>query len=465
MNQARKNIRFIIFVFVILFAAMIFYLIYAISVYGERWFVAPYNPRIASMKENIIAGTIYDREGAKLAWSEGEKRRYTADGSTRESVSHIVGDNFGLTRGAESFFAKYLYGFDEDAVERLTGVLQGEKRKGSDITLTISARLSDAILNTMGSRKGAVVVLNYKTGEVLASVSNPGFDPDKVKSYKGKTGSSVLFNRAFMGRYPPGSLFKVVTSAAVLENPELELQTRNCTGKTEIEAKEVTCAGETAHGEVDLNRAFTKSCNTFFAQQAVLLNGERLKTEAEKFGFNLDFLFDDMIVYMSKFTQGDTDIDIAWSGIGQYEDLITPLHAAMIAGTVANKGIMMEPRLLKSAVSPGASTLYTLYSKQYRNPVSEANANILKDMMLDVVKEGTGTGAKVSKLAVGGKTGTAEYTDEKGKKKEHAWFIGFIDDEKHPICLAVLLEGAGGGGKYAAPVAAKAFKKAVDLGY
>ena len=350
-------------------------------------------------------------------------------------------------------------------MERLTGVLQGEKRKGSDITLTIDSKLSNTILQAMGSHNGAVVLLNYKTGEVLASVSNPGFDPDKVKSYKGKTGSSVLFNRAFMGRYPPGSIFKVITTAAVLENPELQLPAQNCTGKTEIEGQEVVCAGETAHGEVDINKAFTKSCNTFFAQQAVLLKSEKLKKEAEKFGFNQDFLFDDIIVYMSKYTKGETDIDTAWSGIGQYEDLITPLHAAMIAGAVANKGSMMEPRLLKSAVSPGGRTLYTFFAKQFSSPISEANANTLKQMMISVVNGGTGTGAKVNKLTVGGKTGTAEYTDDKGKKKEHAWFIGFIDDESHPLAIAVLLEGAGGGGKNAAPVAAKAFKKAADLGY
>lgn len=465
MNQTRKNIRFTIFVFVILFAAMIFYLIYSVLVHGDRWFASQYNPRIANMKENMEAGTIFDSEGVKLAWSGGDHRQYTPDASTRESVSHIVGDNYGLTRGAESFFAKYLYGFDDDAVERLTGVLQGEKRKGSDIILTIDSKLSDTILKAMGNHNGAVVLMNYKTGEVLASVSNPGFDPGNVKSYKGKTGSSVLFNRAFMGRYPPGSLFKIITTAAVLENPELQLQTQNCTGKTEIEGQEVVCAGETAHGEVDINKAFTKSCNTFFAQQAVLLTSERLIKEAEKFGFNVDFLFDDMIVYMSKFREGEADIDTAWSGIGQYEDLITPLHAAMIAGTIANKGIMMEPRLLKSAVSPNGRTLYTFTAKQFKNPLSEANANTLKQMMIDVVKEGTGTAAKVNKLTVGGKTGTAEYTDEKGKKKEHAWFIGFIDDETHPLCIAVLLEGAGGGGKNAAPVAAKALKKAVDLGY
>ena len=465
MNNVRKNMRFLIFVFSVLFASMIFYLIYAVSVYGERWFVAPYNPRIENMKANIVAGSILDRSGTKLAWTDGDDRKYAADQSTRLAVSHIVGDPYGLTRGAESFFAKYLYGFDEDVVDRLTGVLRGNKRQGSNVTLTVDSKLSDTILSAMGKYQGAVVVLNYKTGEVLSSVSKPGFDPAKVKTYKGKTGSSVLFNRAFMGRYPPGSTFKVITTAAVLNNPGLKLADWNCMGQTEIGGEEVSCAGGEKHGEVDLNTAFTESCNTFFAQQSLKLNAERLKKEADNFGFNEDFLFDDMIVYMSVYNKPTSDIDTAWSGVGQFEDLVSPLHAAMIAGCIANKGLMMEPRLLYSADSVSGKKLYTFTSKQYRIPVSEASANQIKEMMIDVVNNGTGKPAKIKGVAVGGKTGTAQYTDDKGKTKEHAWFIGFIDDEKHPLAIAVLLEGAGGGGSHAGPVAAKAFKKAMDLGY
>jgi peptidoglycan glycosyltransferase len=465
MNDTRKNIRFLIFVFILLFAAMIFYLIYAISVYGERWFVSPYNPRIANMQENITAGAVLDRTGKKLAWSDGDDRKYIADESTRLAVSHVVGDPLGLTRGAETFFAKYLYGFDEDAVDRLTGLLQGSKRQGSNVTLTIDAKLSDTIRTAMGRRQGAVVLLNYETGEILSAVSNPGFDPAKVKTYKGKTGSTVLFNRAFMGRYPPGSIFKVITTAAVLDNPELKLATWDCTGETKIGGKEVSCAGDEQHGNVDLFSAFTESCNTFFARQTLKLGAEKLKKEAEKFAFNVDFMFDDIIAYQSMYETPEDDIDLAWSGVGQYKDLVSPLHAAMIAGCIANKGSMMEPRLLYSADSASGRKLYTFASKQYKNPISEANANELKKMMVNVVKEGTGTAAKVKGYTIGGKTGTAQYTDDKGKTKEHAWFIGFIDDAKHPLAIAVLLEGAGGGGRNSGPVAAKAFKKAIDLGY
>jgi len=465
MTDARKNIRFLIFVFVLLFAAMIFYLVYAITVYGERWFASPNNPRIGSVKGDVQAGTINDRNGEKLAWSNGEDREYSSDSSLRESVSHVVGDPYGMTRGAESFYAKYLYGFAEDAVERISDVLVGQKRRGSDVWLTVDAKLSDSILRAMGDRKGAVVILNYKTGEVLASVSNPAFDPYKIKSYSGKTGSTALFDRATMGRYPPGSTFKVITTAAVLENPELELKFHDCLGTAEIGGKDVQCAGKTAHGEEDLEEAFYKSCNTFFATQSLQLKGELLKKEAEKFGFNDDFMFDDMVAYQSVYSKPESDIDTAWSGVGQYKDLMTPLHAAMIAGSIANKGVMMEPKFLKTAQSPTGTVLYSLQTEVYRTPVSESVAGELKKLMLGVVSKGTGSAARVGGLKVGGKTGTAEYMDDKGKKKEHAWFIGFIDDTKHPLAVAVILEGAGSGGKYAAPVAKKALDKAVDLGY
>jgi peptidoglycan glycosyltransferase len=465
MTDARKNIRFLIFVFILLFAAMIFYLVYAISVYGDRWFASPNNPRIGSVKGDVQAGAINDRNGEKLAWSENEDRKYAGDSDLRAAVSHVVGDTYGMTRGAESFYAKYLYGFSEDAVERFSDVLTGQKRRGSDIWLTIDANLSKTILNDMGDRKGAAVLLNYKTGEILASVSNPAFDPYKIKDYTGKEDSTALFDRATMGRYPPGSTFKVITAAAALENPELELENHDCKGKTEIGGQEVQCAGETAHGEVDLTKAFYKSCNTYFATQAVKLTGDVLKKEADKFGFNVDFMFEDMVAYKSVYDEPASEIDTAWSGVGQYKDLLTPLHAAMIAGSVANGGVMMEPKLLKSAQSPSGTVLYGVQPKVYRTPVTTDIAGKLKELMLGVVTKGTGTGAKVSGLKIGGKTGTAEYTDDKGKKKEHAWFIGFIDSDKHPLAVAVLLEGAGGGGKYAAPIAGNAFEKAVDLGY
>jgi len=465
MTDIRKNIRFLIFVFILLFAATVFYLIYAVSVFGDRWFVSPYNPRIAAMRGNIQAGTVLDRTGKKLAWSNGEDREYSPDSSLRKSISHIIGDPYGMTRGAETFYAKYLYGFTEDVAERISDVIVGNERRGSDVTMTIDAELSDYILHAMGDRNGAVVLLNYKTGEILASVSNPGFDPYKIKNYKGKTGSTVLFNRAFMGRYPPGSLFKVITAAAVLENPQALLTGHVCEGTTKIGEDSVSCAGKTAHGKVDLNTAFTKSCNTFFAQQAVKLTGDTIFKEAEKFAFNKDFMFNDMIAYMSVYKKPAADIDTGWSGIGQYEDLISPLHAALIAAAVANKGVMMEPRLLKSAQSPGGSLLYAFQPKTLTQPLTGDIAGKLKAMMLDVVAKGTGSSAKVSGQKVGGKTGTAEYTDDKGKKKEHAWFIGFIDSDKHPLAIAVLLEGAGSGGRQAAPVASKAFKKAVALKY
>ena len=463
--NVKKNMKLIIVIFVMIFVSMIVYLGYSVSVYGQRWFASPYNPRLENIKSNVTPGSILDAQGEKLAWTEDGERRYVSDKNMRQALSHVVGDNYGMTQGAELLYAKYLFGFDSSFLDRLDEIFNQKERRGNDVQLTIDANLTESISDYMGSNQGAAVVLNYKTGEILASVSKPNFDPLDIKDYADDNESTVLFNRATMGRYPPGSTFKIITTAAVLENPELELEEYTCTGETIINGKEVSCAGGEVHGKVDLHKAFTVSCNTYFATQALKLGANRLNEAAESCGYNYDFLFNDLVLYESEYQVSSEETDVALSGIGQYKDLVTPLHAAMIAGAVANDGVMMQPRMLAAVISPSGKQTYTSSAKTFKTAVSADLAEELKEMMFDVVKSGTGTAAAMENYQVAGKTGTAEYNDEDGKLREHGWFVGFIDSDEHPLAVAVILEGVGSGGRNAAPVAKKALDRAIDLGY
>ncbi len=457
-NVLRKNIRTLLVVFIVMFAGLIVYLGYVVFMYGERWFVTPYNPRIQNMKTTIEAGDILDRDGRRLLYTEDGERKYIDNKDRRVSVAHIIGDGYGLTYGAQTFYAKYLFGFDKGSIERISDLLSGQERKGSDITLTIDAKLSAKAMEALGGSDGAVVIMNYETGEILASVSSPSFDPTDMSLFLEGGGESELVNRAFTGLYPPGSIFKIITAAALLNNDMADFETE-CEGSTEIDGQIITCWGE--HGDIDLEGAIEHSCNVYFAEASIVLGARAIEAEANRFLFNQELLFDDVVMGESVFETANNDVDGAWAAIGQYHDLITPLHACMIAGSIANDGVMMEPKLLLQ-VSDGSRTTYELSPRVAARPMDDTDK--LKEMMISVVQSGTGTGAAIDGYVVGGKTGTAEIFGEE-ENAAHAWFIGFVDDADHPLAIAVIMEKAGSGGANAAPAARMVLKKAIDLGY
>ena len=459
-NVLRRNITTLLVVFIIMFVGLIAYLGYAVSTYGERWFATVYNPRIQNMKTTIDVGDIVDRTGRELVYTDTNgEREYVDDTGMRIAAAHIVGDEYGLSYGAQTMYAKYLYGLDKDTFTRVEDLLTGAERTGSDVVLTVDAALCETAMDALDGNDGSVVVMDYTTGEILASVSSPSFDPNDMTLFLEGGGESELVNRAFSGLYPPGSIFKLVTAAALIENDMADFET-TCTGSTVVNGKEIACTGE--HGHVDLAGAIEHSCNVYFAQAAKALGGRALKAESESLLFNTSFLFGDIVMEDSVFETAGNDVDTAWSAIGQYHDLITPLHACMIAGCIANDGMMMEPKLLLS-VEDGGTETYAAEPKVIARPMSDTDT--LKEMMISVVKSGTGTKAQIKGVTVGGKTGTAEIDTGEDENAAHAWFVGFIDDSDHPLCIAVIMEKAGSGGKNAAPAAGKVLEKALDLGY
>lgn len=477
MKGLRGNIRALLITFVLMFSILGVYIGYTVFVNGTRWFVSPYNPVLSQQKQNVIPGAILDRNYKVLAQSnEDGERVYNPSQTVRRSVANMIGDPYGISAtGVELFQAKYLLGFSGNLFERIYQSLSGEKRKGENVVTTLDSDLSAYILEKMGSKNGSVVVMNYKTGEILAAVSNPNFDPvtlkkptkeeDEDKAEKTEE-QGELVNRATMGRYTPGSVFKIVTMAAVLEyHPELIDRTYTCTGSVEYENGEVVCSGNAVHGEQTLAEAFAHSCNCVFAQLAKDIGQSDLEKMATKMGFNEEFLFDDLILYKSNFVSADpATLDGAWSAAGQYLDTATPLHICMITSAVANDGVMMEPKLIKSVMDARNYEYKKMKTETFRTVMTRDSAEKLREMMVLTVKSGTGRSAAIKGYTVGGKTGSAEVSDDKSKKT-HAWYTGFIYDDEHPLAVTVILEHAGSGGSKAAPVAASVLKKAMDLGY
>ncbi|MBP3941146.1 MAG: hypothetical protein J6D00_06630 [Christensenellaceae bacterium] len=455
-GKFRNNMRIILGFLITLFSVLVVFLGYSILTYGESWFATPYNPRLQQTIYSVDMGAVYDVNGQKLAWSVGDERNYDDEKRLRLSTAHVLGDVTGMTIGAQTRFGKYLYGKAQSIGDRVEAVIQGSTGKGSDVYLTIDSELSEYAYKLLDERNGAVVVMNYKTGELLIHTNYPSFDPVSVA--EDELIDTALVDRVTMGRYPPGSTMKIITAAAAIDaGIDFEYE---CTGETLVDNVLIRCAGGSAHGEEDLAKAFTSSCNTYFALLSVKLGEERLLEAAKKFGFNEEFNFSDITLYKSNFELSGKESDLAWAGVGQYKDLVTPLHMTMITSAVANRGLMPEPKLLK-AVSTNGSMSHQAVTTVYREVLSANTAEILAGMMERVVRMGTATSAAVENVIVCGKTGTAEYTVD-GEIKNHSWFTGYIADEEYPYAISVIVEGAGYGSKYASPLAQKVLNKIVN---
>ena len=466
MKQLRLRFRVLTALVLGLLLCAAAYGVYSVSAYGSRWVSSARNTRYRSAKSFVIPGDIIDRNGVVVATTDDDGQRvYQSNIKSRSALAHLLGDEEGnVANGVESFQASYLLGFHTSLSERVTALLNGETHRGDNVTLTVDSALCTAIVgyfengaNTRG-KSGAAVVLNYRTGEVMAMVSLPVFDPSNITDEVRQSAQHPFWNRALQSTLPPGSTFKIITAAAALQNlPDAQTHVFTCTGATEVLDQVIHDYGRAQHGEVTLQSAFRVSCNNAFAQAALIMGDTALRRTAEAFGFNDNFLFRDLVVENSSYpTQNRNNVEIAWSGAGQSQVAATPLHMCMVAAAVANDGVMMEPRLLLRVEGETGAVRLRYTQKVYRTACTPEVAGILDTYMKDVVENGTGTQAWAEGLTIAGKTGSAEGSQD-GQDVTHAWFVGYIDNDDLPYAVCVMVENGGSGGSVAAPVARQIF--------
>ena len=460
----------IAFFLCMLFVILAAYGAYTISINGNRWFSATINEFARERRAGVVPGNILDRKGVVLASADEKGNRvYPAAEAVRRATVHAVGSSaFNMKSSAEYFFASSLYGFNLSLPERLSFVFSGQSYRGDNVQLTIDSALSAYIASIFpDGKKGAVTVMNYQTGELLAFSSFPNFDPADTKSAP----STSSINRSTQSLKAPGSTFKIVTAASAMENiPDYANALFTCTGQLQLGQRMVIDAGTdltagkiTQHGQLTLQKAFQVSCNNTFASIALQIGDQKLRKTAENFGFNDNFLFRDLVVENSSYPASNrTEAEIAWTGAGQSALAVSPLHMCMIASAVANKGVMMEPRTLISITSQSGIQRGSFSPRVYRRSLTESQAHVLKEYMRSVVTGGTGTAAAVSGKKVCGKTGSAEIDTQ---ENTNAWFVGFLDEASSPYSLAIMVEDAGGGGSVAAPIARKIFTWLLQNGY
>ncbi len=450
--KTNKRIIYVLIVISALFLSLLTYLMYFNMFRAESVATNPYNRRQWDDERYTTRGTIYDKDGLVLAETvyddeDNAKRVY----SQGRIYSHVIGY-------CSQVFGKSLLEREYDSELLGKGDLalfQGDKKKGFDLNLTISNKLQKYAYEQMRGRRGALVALNPQTGEVIAMVSLPDFEPESDKLEKNWTAivedeNTPLVSRAFQGLYPPGSTYKIVTLAAAFENG-MNGRIFNDEGHFTIDDVTVDNYNKKAYGEISLERAFQVSSNQVFCTVGYELGSEKVMEFAERFGVGSELKFDLSASKSQIQYKKMNNTDAALVSIGQGQLLTTPMHMAVICSAVANGGNIIEPYVVDSVTKNNILVKKTKGGYVSR-AVSEECARYLKEQMIEAVENGTGTKAKINGVTVAGKTGTAE--NEKGEGKDHAWFVGFAPAEEPQIAIAVVLEHSGrSGGDVAAPIA------------
>jgi len=457
--------RVVMVIIIVLFMGAGAWLGATVYTQGDTWASNVYNPRL--VRTSSQRGDITDRDGVTLATTGADgKREYLANTEARRALSQTVGDTAGMSgAGVESFFSATLLDLSTSLTDRLSEIFNSARHVGSSIQITVDAELQTNIASIFPQGySGAVCILNYKTGEILAMVSMPNYDPYSVGSSEEGVADTALLNRCLQGLYTPGSIFKIVTLASALDyDPNVVRQAFTCSGTWEYEGGSIVCmSGRTAHGDMTLKNAFCESCNVTFGKLAYQLGINRLKETAEAFGFNENFKFGDFVVYNSAFPQSVRNMNgLVWAGIGQGEVLVTPLHMAMISGAVANGGVMMQPYLVDEISTSLGQVTRRGESKPYRQVMRPETSSIIAEYMYETVKSGTAGNADIRGFTVCGKTGSAETSDDK-TKATNAWYTGFVYHPDHPYAISVVIEEGGSGGNLAAKLAARALELAIE---
>ena len=380
-------------------------------------------------------GLLTDRNGRLLASFDAVENRYAEDRATRVACYAVTGDYWGRSgTGALTRFWSELHGYSF-----LTGTTHADS---VDLQLTVDASLCRTAYEALAGRSGAVMLMDYRTGEVLCMVSSPSVDPLD----NGEPPEGAYLNRCLSSCFTPGSVFKLVTAAAAIETvPDMDGRLFPCEGAYEIAGVPIVCSGE--HGNQTFEQAMANSCNAAFAQIAVKVGQENMIEHVRAYGLldrhDLDGIPSAAGSYPLDFVG---DPELAWSAIGQSTDLVNPYALLRFVAAVANGGKLAEPHLIAGRSGP------------YTRLVNKDTAEKLGAMMnYNVVSHYDGANSFPG-LKLCAKTGTAEL----GDGSSHAWFVGFLADDAHPYAFVVLVE-KGGSGQYAAgPVANAVLQKAVN---
>lgn len=417
---------------------------YRFATQGSDWVTFTANRHVYAQTGELVTGQILDRDGDVLSTVEDGKRVFHEDATVRKATLHAVGDREGnIGTGALTAFSDLITGYNP-----ITGSYTASET-GNDITLTIDAYLNVKAYQALDGQKGAVAVYNYKTGEILCMVSTPTFDPNDppVISADDTSMEGAYINRVLSSTFVPGSVFKTITLSAALENlPDLFDRHWTCTGSHSVGGVTVTCPS--AHGDLDINSAYSNSCNYVFASLAAELGGSTMEKYTKQAGLMDSYSVSGIKTAKGTFTLAGADKGtVGWAGVGQADDLVNPCAMLVAMGAIANGGTAAEPHLLLDDETTMTGQLF-----------QPGTASTIADMMRTNVVNKYGAD-RFPGMDACAKSGTAEVG---GDGRPHAWFTGFLRDPEHPYAFVVMVQNGGGGSSVAGTVASTVMQAVVD---
>lgn len=462
---------------VALMVALTANLTYVQAIAADSLTANPANTRGLAAEMRQERGAVISADGVVLANSVKSGSVYVRQYPQKTLAAHVLGyystryGRAGVEAAAnEALAGKRNFATFADMIEAAAGT----SVPGNDIRLTIDSRVQASAEAALAGRKGAVVVLDPRTGAVLAMASSPAYDPGAVDeqwpTLSADGASAPLVNRATMSLYPPGSTFKVVTLSAALASGAFTEQTTYAgPASMEIGGAPVTNYGGSSYGPIDLRKATASSVNTVFGQLAVDLGPEKLVAGSEAFGINAAVPFDlPAVTSLMPDPAEMTTWETAWAGVGQpvgehdspAGPQVSALQMALVTAGIANNGVVMRPYVIGSVTDRGGEVVTSTTPRTWKTALDAETAAKVADIMVSVVESGSGTRARISGVTVAGKTGTAEA----GKSVDtHAWFVAFAPAERPRVAIAIVLENAGVGGQVAAPAARPVLETALSV--
>lgn len=473
MNRAMSKV-FIVTVALLL--ALIVNLTWIMAVHAQWFQDRPENKRSIAEELKIKRGRILGYDGSVIAGTVRRSGYYARDYPDGIVAPQLVGyDSVTYGRsGVEAQLNDVLTGQSGGlGVQNWVDKLLGRRPTGADVRLTLVPDVQKAAQQQLYGHRGAIVVLDPKTGALIASASAPTYDPANLEAQWKRLSSdpaAPLLNRPTQGLYVPGSAFKVVTASAALDSGKVTPDTPFVdTGTYVVYGGKVTNYGGEIFGPNTFTEAMTFSINTTFAKVGDLLGEKRLIAGAERYGFYqtppLELPAGE-VVPSGRYGKNGLlppgafmdPLAVAWAACGQERLLATPLQMALVAGGVADGGRVMKPYYLQEVVAPGGQVVSRTQPQQWLVATTAATASQLNTMMQSVVNAGTATNAALQGIQAAGKTGTAE----KGDGTNLAWFIGFAPATNPRVAVAVVIEDTTQtGGEAAAPLAGAVMKTAL----
>ena len=457
---ANREFRVVNYIFLVIFLAMIAYFVYFLAFKSDDFINNEYNGLQTLFEEEVVRGEIVTSDGVVIAETvlddAGNEHRNYPHG---RMFSHVTGYSRNVRTGLEKQLNFTLLRSHSFFLEQLLTDLTDGKQVGDHVVTTIRYDLQEAAYEALGRYDGAVIVMDPKTGDILAMVSKPTYDPNRIDAdWEKLQEGSALYNRATQGQYTPGSIFKILTTLAYMEcHPETyQDYTYECTGKITIDGKTIRCASNTSHGVVDLEDSFAKSCNTSYVNMMQDIDEEVLADicETSLFGAELPIAFESSVSHFA-LSESDAQALKMDTAIGQGKTLVSPLHMVMLAGAVANDGMVMRPQMVERVENYNGVLVEEAKAKEYKTLFTEEQAAVLKQYMRSTVENGTGEKLQSDIYTAYGKTGTAQTTSD--LDETNAWFVGYAEAGDRQLAIAVVVEDSGSGSKYAVPIAKNIF--------